>query len=124
MNHLTHRIRRHSISFGHAFEGIMWVLRTQPNYHVHLALCVLSVIGGVYWQIERYEWMILLTLMGMGLTIETVNSALEQTLDCVSLERRADIKIAKDASAAAMLVFAMFALGIAIMIFGPHLISL
>jgi diacylglycerol kinase len=57
----------------------------------------------------------------MGLVVETLNTAIEQTLDCVSLDRRDDIMHAKDIAAAAMLVCACGACIIACFIYVPYL---
>ncbi len=120
---IRHRIRRHTISFKHAIDGIVWVFRTQPNYQVHVVLSVLAVAMGLYFEIQMYEWLTLLLLITVGLTIETINSTFEQTLDTVSLEKREDIRIAKDAAAGAMLIFAIGAALAGIIIFLPKILG-
>lgn len=59
----------------------------------------------------------------MGLTIETINSTFEQTLDAVSMEKREDIRVAKDAAAGAMLIFAVGAAIIGMLIFLPKVMG-
>lgn len=103
-------------------RGIQWALRTQPNYQVHLFLSVLSVMGGIYFGIHPIEWLIILLLITLGLTVETINTALEMTLDCISLERREDIKHAKDAAAGAMLIVSIGAFICACSIFLPYIL--
>lgn len=117
---IKHRLHKHRISFKNAIEGVIWVFRTQPNYIVHFSLSTLSVIFGLIFAISRTDWLILILFITMGLVIETINSALEQTLDCVTLDQRDDIKIAKDVSAAAMLIYSVGALAGAIVIFCPY----
>lgn len=117
---IRHRLHKHTISFKHAFEGLFWALKTQPNYIIHLTLSVLAVVFGLIFSIPKSDWIVLFTLISVGLAFETINSAIEQTLDCVSLERRSDIKIAKDASAAAMLIFSIGAAFVAWLIFSPY----
>jgi diacylglycerol kinase len=124
ITHIHHRLRRHTISFHHAIEGVVWALKTQPNYQVHLLLSLLCVFAGLYFGIKKFEWLMIMLTIGGGLVIETINSAIEQTLDCVSLEQRDDIKIAKDASAAAMLIYACTAAIIGLSIFIPYLFPL
>lgn len=120
---IKHHLRRHTISFKHAIDGVIWALRTQPNYRVHLVLSLLSVSGGIVYRITYFEWLMIVFLVTGGLAIETINSALEQTLDCISTTTRDDIKIAKDAAAAAMLLFAVGAFLIACMIFVPRILQ-
>ncbi len=121
ISHIHHRVRRHTISFAHAMEGVIWALKTQPNYQIHLLLSFIAIFASVYFHIEKFEWLIIVLTIGVGLAIETINSSLEQTLDCVTLERRSDIKIAKDAAAAAMLIYALAALVVALIIFVPYI---
>lgn len=124
ITHIHHRLRRHTISFHHAIEGVVWALKTQPNYLIHLLLSLLAVLAGLYFGIKKFEWLMLMLTIGGGLAIETINSAIEQALDCVSLEHRDDIKIAKDASAAAMLIYACTAAIIGLSIFIPYIFPL
>jgi diacylglycerol kinase len=118
---IRHHVRRHTISFKHAWDGIVWVFKSQPNYRVHITLSILAITLGLIYGIERYEWFIIALLIMMGLTIETINSTFEQTLDCVTLEKRDDVKIAKDAAAGAMLIFAIGAAILGGLIFIPRI---
>ena len=125
MYHQIHRkILSHKISFGHAIRGIQWALKTQPNYPVHLFLSILSLLGGVYLEIHPFEWLVVLLLITLGLTVETINTALEMTLDCISLERRDDIKHAKDAAAGAMLIISVGSFICACYIFLPYILNI
>ncbi|MEI6326539.1 MAG: diacylglycerol kinase family protein [Candidatus Roizmanbacteria bacterium] len=124
ITHIHHRIRRHTISFHYAFEGLCWVLKTQPNYLIHLFLSLLCILAGLYLGIKKFEWLIIMLTIGGGLAIETMNSAIEQTLDCVSSSHRDDIKIAKDVAAAGMLIYACAAAIIGLSIFIPYLFPL
>lgn len=114
-------IKKHTISFKHAFEGLAWVLKTQPNYKIHLSLSLLSILGAWYFQITHIEFIIILTLITMGFVIETINTGIEATTDAIDKKIREDIKIAKDVSSAAMLIFAVGSFSIASMIFIPRI---
>ncbi len=115
--------QRHRISFGHAIDGIKWALASQPNYRIHLFLSFLAVFGGIVLNISYAEWMVIITLICIGLAIETINSAIEKVCDAVSLTYNEHIKLAKDAAAGGMLFFALGAFGIAMMIFLPKFIA-
>ncbi len=117
-------IRRHTISFKHAFEGLIVALATQPNYRIHLSLSILSLVGGVYFHIKAEEFMIIGTLITVGLVIETINTSIEETCDAVDTAIRPEIKVAKDTAAAAMLIFAIGSATLACFIFIPHIVQL
>jgi diacylglycerol kinase len=70
------------------------------------------------------EWLIILSLIVLGLVVEMINTAIETTTDAITKEWRNDIKIAKDVAAASMLVFATGAGLIACTIYIPKLLNL
>ncbi|OGK29389.1 hypothetical protein A3B02_01780 [Candidatus Roizmanbacteria bacterium RIFCSPLOWO2_01_FULL_42_14] len=122
MRHLIHHhLRKHTISFKHAFDGIVWAWKSQPNYRVHTIIAISVVLAGLFFRIELIEWVMLTFVIAVGLVIETINTALEATADAITREWRAEIKIAKDASSAAMLTYAIGASIIAGMIFIPKI---
>jgi diacylglycerol kinase len=116
-------IRKHTISFTNAWSGLKWALQTQPNYKIHLFLSMLSICGGIILHISYLEFLIIVFLIFMGLSIETVNTAIEETTDAIDEKWRDDIKHAKDIAAGAMLMFAIGAFTIACIIFVPKLLA-
>lgn len=119
---MKHIIRRHTISFKNAYTGVKWAFSSQPNYTVHVFLSLLAITGGLLFNISYNEWLTILTFIILGLTIETINTAIESATDCIDTHIREDIKIAKDAAAAAMLIFAIGSVVVAIIIFVPKLL--
>lgn len=117
-------IRKHADSIGHALDGLVWALRTQHNYRAHLFLILLSVVVGFLLDIKYHEWLIILSLSMLGLIIETINTAIEKVGDAIDLNYNENIKIAKDVSAAAMLIYSIGAAVGASMIFVPKLLVL
>ncbi|MFA5769982.1 MAG: diacylglycerol kinase family protein [Patescibacteria group bacterium] len=115
--------RKHTISIKNAYNGLVWSLKTQPNYRIHLILSSLSVIAGFYLKISYLEFIIIAFLITVGLVIETINTAIEEATDAIDTKIREDIKIAKDVSAAAMLIYAIGATVIALMIFIPKIFN-
>lgn len=118
---MLRRIRKHTISFKHAFDGVVWAFRTQPNYTIHFFLSILALFLGVVLRISYVEFLIIIVLIGLGLAIETINTAIEKVCDAVDKSFNEDIKIAKDVAAGAMLIFAWMAIIVAGIIFLPKL---
>lgn len=114
--------KKHTISFKNAFNGLVWSLRTQPNYLIHLSLSLLAIAMGFWLKISYTEFIIIIFLITVGLVIETVNTAIEAATDAIDTKIREDIRITKDVSAAAMLIYAVGATIIALMIFIPKII--
>lgn len=114
-------LRRHTISFGHAFAGIWWAVKTQPNFRVHIILASVACYLGWYFSITNVEWSILIFTIVLGLSAELINTALEAMTDLITKEWRAEAKIAKDVSAGMMLTVALGAVCVALAIFGHYL---
>lgn len=112
-----------SRSFYHAFEGIVQTIKTERNIKIHLGFTALVILFGLLLRISTTEWMICLVLFGLVLSLELVNTAVEAAVDLVTAERRPLAKKAKDASAGAVLISAVFAAIIGLWIFVPKLIA-
>ena len=113
--------RFHWITFRYAFEGIVHVLKTQPNAQVHAAITLAVVIVGVWLGLNRVEWAILVVMTAVVWVAEFVNTAVEATVDLVTGEHHPLAKIAKDAAAGGVLVAAILAVIVGALILGPPL---
>jgi undecaprenol kinase len=116
------QMKKHHISFKHAWDGVVLAFKTQPNFKIHLTLSAISILLGVYLHISGPEWAVILFVIATGLAFELVNTAIEFTVDLLTQEYQLLAKFAKDTSAAAMLVYACFSIIIAAVIFIPKII--
>jgi undecaprenol kinase len=121
MNTISMRI--HHISFVHAWDGIKTGFKTQPNFKIHLSLSCLVIALGFWYQISSLQWAILLYIIATGLAIELINTAIEYTVDLLTSEYHILAKYAKDTAAGAMLIYAVFSIIIALVIFLPLILS-
>ncbi len=117
MQFLVRRLR----SFRYAFAGISYVIRTQRNAWIHamISACVISM--GVWLDLTRAEWALIVLTMGVVWTAEIMNTALETLVDLVSPEPHSLAELAKDCAAAAVLVAASMAVVIGLLVLGPPL---
>lgn len=114
-------------SFGFAFSGIFWVLRTQRNAKLHLCAALAAVVLGIFrpriWgnadALSAAEWAILFIAMASVLGAEALNTALESLADAVDEGENIRLKRAKDAAAGGVLLISLGALGAGIAILGP-----
>lgn len=116
-------IQKTSSSFGYAIEGIIWSWKNQNNYRIHIILSIMAILLAFEYEFTYFEWALLMLTISMGLVVETINSALEATLDAVDKTHRLDIKIAKDAAAASMLIFAIGSIFVAWFLFVPKILA-
>ena len=102
----------------HALCGFVNALRRERNLRVHVCIGNLICYFAYFFKISRTEWAILLTVIGIVITAELLNSAVEKAVDTATHEIRTDAMHAKDFAAAATLVSALFAVFTGIALFG------
>lgn len=104
-------------SFNYAFEGIIYVVRTQRNMKIHISAALIVLILGLFLGFNKIEFAILFILICGVLVAELLNTAIEATIDTVTTELDPLAKIAKDVAAAAVLVSAVVALIVGYILF-------
>jgi len=118
-------IKNRILSFKYAFWGIETLFRETPNAVIQLVAAIAAILSGLFFHITNAEWLILILSIGGVLTMETINSALENLSDYASKkEMHPTIRKVKDLSAAAVLIMAIAALAIGLIIFLPRIIHL
>ncbi len=116
--------RKRVRSFGYAFRGIFYMIRTQHNFWIQMTIGILTLALGFLFKISPLEWGQVLLCMGMVLAAETFNSAVEALTDALHPEHDPRIGRVKDLAAGAVLIAALAAAGVGIVIFLPKIIAL
>jgi diacylglycerol kinase len=111
-------------SFAYALQGMIHLVRTQPNARLHLLAAFLVCALAVYFDLGRSEWLWITVAIVLVWSSEAFNTALEQLADALHPERDPGIGRAKDIAAAAVLIAALGAAVIGMLIFMPHLASM
>lgn len=118
----------HLGSFTDAINGLIWTLKTQPNFAVELIACVLVFYAVLFLsflglKFSIVELILLLIVCFLVLIFELLNTAVESLSDEVAKGHYKDfIRIAKDTSASSVLLAAILWGGIVFLIFIPKLI--
>ena len=108
-------------SFYYAFSGIILGFKQERNMQVHFYIMTFVIIFGILLKISLTEWMICLILFGLVISLEYVNTAIESAVDCATTKYHPKARIAKDTSAAAVLVSAIISIIVGLMIFIPKI---
>lgn len=114
----------HRISFKHAWDGVLYSFKTQPNLRFHGFFALLVISAGFFFQITKIEWYIISFTILLMFTAEMVNTALESMTDLITREHRKSAKTAKDVSAGMVLINAVGSVVIGLIIFIPYICSL
>lgn len=112
------RLRR---SFHYAFEGVFYVLRTQPNMKIHAVMGTLAVLMGFFFHVSEGEWLALVIVIGFVMILEVVNTAIEALVDLYTEEYHELAKASKDTAAGAVLLMAMVSVVVGAIIFLPKI---
>ena len=102
----------------HAVCGFFNALKRERNLRIHVCIGNLICYFAYFFKISRAEWAILLSVIGIVITAELLNSAVEKAVDTATHEICADAMHAKDFAAAATLISALFAIFTGIALFG------
>jgi len=108
----------------YALQGWVSFFRREANGQIQLFIAVMVIVAGFALKVSVTEWMILLSCMGVVISLEMLNSAIEKICDHVNLQIHPNIKIIKDIAAGAVLWSAVIAAIIGLLIFIPRIISL
>jgi len=88
-------------SFNYAFEGVIYVVRTQRNMRVHFAVALSVLPLGVALGVTRFELLALLLSVSFVLIAEMFNTALEKAIDVATNSFDPIARTAKDVAAGA-----------------------
>lgn len=110
-------------SFSFAVEGILYTLKTQPNMRIHFGVGFITIAFGFVFQIESYEWLSLVIMIGFVFILEIINTAIETLVDLYTEEYHHLAKVAKDTAAGAVMVAAIMSVCVGLIIFLPKIIN-
>ena len=107
-------------SFAYAFKGIVSAIRTQRNFRCHIIAMIYVIAFSSFYDLTKYEYMILILIIALVISLELVNTALEKAVDICSPNYSKLAEISKDCAAGAVLVSAIAAIVIAIFMFADE----
>ena len=110
-------------SFGYAFEGVAYILRTQRNARIEIAIGIAAVVLAAWLGISAVEWAVLVITIALVMALEWMNTSLELAVSLASPERHPSAKAAKDVAAACVLLGALTSVIVGLLVLGPPLLS-
>lgn len=109
------------MSFDYAFSGLRTALKKEPNIRIHLIIALLAIILAFFLNFNSVEWIILAFTIAFVLILELINTTLESLINMVSPEIKEEARIAKDVSAAAVLISAILSVIVGAFLFLPKI---
>ena len=111
-------------SFGFAIKGIMIAFKEQQNVRIHTAVVILVIATGVFLHLSTIEWSVITLTIGLVISAELLNTAIENFVDLVSPGHHVLAGKIKDVAAGAVLVAAITAVFVGAFILGSRLLLL
>ncbi|HEX4792594.1 MAG TPA: diacylglycerol kinase family protein [Humisphaera sp.] len=109
------------LSFYFAFAGIYYLLRTQRNARIELAIGAIACALGAWLHIDRVQWAVLTFTIALVLILEGLNTAIEMAIDLASPQVHPLAKHSKDLAAGMVLIASIASVAVGLLILGPPL---
>lgn len=106
-------------SIGYAFKGAFYLLKTESSIKLQFIIAVLVTVAGFYFDISKTEWLFQIGFIGLVMSIEGLNTAIEYMADFIHPEHHQSIGRIKDIAAGAVFMASVAAIIAAIVIYFP-----
>src|SRR5712672_757847 len=97
-------------SMGYAISGLRTAIKEQLNLRIHFFVALVVAVAGLYFHITPTEWVLSLITISVVISLELLNTAIENLTDLVTQERNPLAGKVKDIAASAVLFTSIIAL--------------
>lgn len=108
-------------SLNYTIKGAFLLLKTEHSIMLQSAIGVIFVLAGFYFGISKIEWMFQILGIGLILTAESLNTAVEKLCDFIHPDYHKKLGFIKDIASGAMTFAVTSVLIILIIIYYPYL---
>ena len=112
------------MAFKYAWQGLVAMVKYEHNARIHLVAAGVAIVAGFLFEISAMEWCLIVVCIGLVISAEALNSAVEALADKITEERDPLIGRAKDLGATAVTLLALVAVVVGMIIFLPKIINL
>ncbi|WP_291097654.1 MULTISPECIES: diacylglycerol kinase family protein [unclassified Flavobacterium] len=109
-------------SITYAFKGAVKLIATEHSVMVQFSLGILVTIAGFYFNINTTEWLFQTLAIGLVMSIEGLNTAVEKVADFIHPNYHEKIGFIKDIAAGAVFFASISAIAIGIIIYLPKIL--
>ncbi len=108
-------------SIGYALKGAILLFKTEASIKIQFFIALLLTAMGFFFNISTTEWIIQLLAIGLVMSIEGINTAIEEIANFIHPEYHNKIGLTKDIAAGAVLIASIFASAIGLIIYIPKI---
>jgi diacylglycerol kinase (ATP) len=106
---------------GYAFKGALVLLKTEASIKIQFFIAAIVTLAGFYFDISSNEWLIQTLAIGLIMSIEGLNTAIEKISDFIHPEHHSKIGLIKDIAAGAVFIASVSAVIIGFIIYIPKI---
>lgn len=106
---------------GYALKGAVTLLKTEASIQVQAFIAVVMTVAGFFFEISAIEWTIQITAIGLIMSLEGMNTAVEAIADFIHPEFHKKIGHIKDIAAGAVFITAIAAVVVGCIIYIPYI---
>jgi len=106
-----------------ALQGIKQFFSRDRNGKIQIVIGITAIVLGFTVSLTSFQWLLVLFCIGLVISLEMINSAIEKYCDLVTTDFHPGIKTIKDVAAGAVLVASLMSLIIGLIIFIPALVE-
>ena len=99
------------------------VFHSEQSFRLQSLAAVVIVLLAIWFRVNAFEWIVLLLMIGLVLTLELINSVFERIVDTFKPRIHPIVRDIKDIMAATVLLMSLVALVIGVIIFSLRLFS-
>lgn len=109
-------------SFKYAWSGFKFFL-SERNIKIHLCAAIFVVLLGFFFKISAFEWIAVIISISLVMSLEIINTVIEEIIDLLHPGRDYHVMIVKDLAAAAVFVSAIASIVLGLIIFIPYILK-
>ncbi|MBU2951682.1 diacylglycerol kinase family protein [Tamlana agarivorans] len=114
---LVNRIK----SIGYAFKGAFLLIKTESSIKVQFIIAIILSIAGFIFDISTYEWLAQTIAIGLVMSMEGMNTAIEEIANFIHPEHHTKIGLIKDIAAGAVFIASVFSCIVGFIIYLPKI---
>ena len=111
-------------SFRYAVLGLKVAWKDEANFRVDLFAALVAMVLSVLLQLRAYEWVAVIGMIGLVLSVELLNTALEELCDMLQPHHDPHVAKIKDLGAAASYCAAIASFIVGCFVYLPHIAAL
>lgn len=108
----------------YSLNGIKTYMEEGKSFILYSFAAILEVIFGFIFKVNGLEWILIICMLGVILSIELLNTGIERACDAITKEYNPLIKAAKDCGSGATFIIFIVMVILNIIIFYPKVVAL